>query len=302
MLSPDDRHVFAVIAERPMGARGSVIPSWVNETGYVEAIPGRTSVGDTQNRALMAVLDIKSGKTVWADGSFAPPVPATEKPAPPPAGTDEAARPGRKAEREMRWSMPDVSDDGRFAVAAARSADNKDRWFVVVDPNTGKTRVVDTLHDDAWIREAGAGFGAAGVEFLPDNRRIWFLSERDGWMHLYTLDVSDPSAHPRQLTTGKWEVTNADVSRDGRRFYLTTTEVHPGERHVYAMAVDGGARTRLTSMTGSNEGVVSPDDSTLALIYSYSTKPPEVFVMPNQPGAAAIQVTTSPTEAWRSFK
>ena len=48
----------------------------------------------------------------------------------------------------------------------ARSADNKDRWYVTLDPETGKTRVVDTLHDDAWIREAGAGFGAAGVEFL----------------------------------------------------------------------------------------------------------------------------------------
>ena len=39
-------------------------------------------------------------------------------------------------------------------------------------------------------------------------------------------------------------------------------------------------------MTGSNEATVSPDESTLGLVYSYSTKPPEVFVMPNTPGAA----------------
>ena len=50
-----------------------------------------------------------------------------------------------------------------------------------MDAATGKTRVVDTLHDEAWIREAGGGFGSSSVAFLPDNKRIAFLSERDGW-------------------------------------------------------------------------------------------------------------------------
>ena len=31
-------------------------------------------------------------------------------------------------------------------------------------------------------------------------------------------------------------------------------------------------------MTGSNVAEVSPDESTLGLVYSYSTKPPELFV------------------------
>ena len=139
-------------------------------------------------------MNLKTGKTVWADGSFAPPV---EEPrdAPQRRAAQPRRRPPRrqawkKAEREIRWSMPDVSDDGKLAVAGARSADNKDRWYVALDAETGKTRVVDTLHDDAWIREAGGGFGSSGVAFLPDNKRVWFLSERDGWMHLYTLDVS----------------------------------------------------------------------------------------------------------------
>ena len=35
--------------------------------------------------------------------------------------------------------------------------------------------------------------------------------------------------------------------------------------------------------------------------HSYSNKPPEVFVMPNRAGAAARQITTTPTEEWRSF-
>jgi dipeptidyl aminopeptidase/acylaminoacyl peptidase len=299
MLSPDGAHVFVVVAERAAGAKSTIVPNYVTETGYTEDIQARTNVGDTQDRRLLAVLNLKTGKTIWADGSFAPPVGDEEKPAAPGA-TGPEGRPGRKAEREIRWSMPVVSDDGRFVVAAARSADNKDRWFVTLDPDTGKTKVIDLLHDDAWVREGG--FGGSALEFLPDNRTVSFLSERDGWMHLYTLDVSADNAKPKQLTSGKWEVASAELARDGKKFYLTTSEEHPGERHVYTMAIDGGARTKITSMTGSNQAEVSPDESTLGLVYSYSTKPPEVFVMPNAAAASARQVTTTPTDAWRAFK
>ena len=309
MLSPDDAHVFVLVAERPNGSRNAVVPNYVNETAYTEDIQGRTSVGDTQDRRLLAVLNLETGKTAWADGSFAPPVDAPKPaagaaaPAKADAATPakaDAATPA-KAEREIRWAMPAVSGDGTLAVAAARSSDNKDRWFVTLDPDTGKTRVVDTLHDDAWIREAGGGFGSPGVEFLPGTHRVWFLSERDGWMHLYTLDAGEPAAKPKQLTSGKWEITRAVASRDGRKFYITSTEQHPGERHLYEVSADGGPRTRLTTMTGSNEAEISPDESTLGLVHSYSNKPPEVFLAPNRAGAAAVRVTTTPAEEWRSF-
>ena len=290
MLSPDETHLFVLVAERPAGAKNAIVPNYVTETGYIEDIPGRSNVGDAQDRRLLAVLNLKTGKTAWADGSFAPPVPETEKP---------AENAGRKAEREIRWSMPAVSDDGLRAVASARSGDNKDRWLVTLDAETGKTKVIDTLHDDAWIREAG--LGGSTVEFLRDNARVWFLSERDGWMHLYTLDVTAEGAKPAQLTSGKWEITAAELSRDGRRFYITSTEVHPGERHLYALPIDGGERTRLTSMTGSNAAEISPDDSMLGLVYSYSNKPPEVFVAANRPGAPATAVTSTPTAEWKSF-
>jgi dipeptidyl aminopeptidase/acylaminoacyl peptidase len=305
MLAPDESHVFVVVAERPAGAKNTIVPDYVTASGYTEDIPGRSNVGDTQDRRLLAILDTKTGKAAWADGSFAPPV--TDPPAaaaaatasrePPASGSTPP--PGPKAAREIRWTMPVVSEDGKFVVGAARSADNKERWFVTIDPANGKTTVVDTLQDEAWVRESG--FGGSAPEFLPDNRRLAFLSERDGWMHLYTLDVSAPGAQPKQLTSGTWEVASAEISRDGRTFFITTSEVHPGERHLYTLPVDGGTRTRLTAMAGSNEATVSPDESMLALVHSYSNKPPEVFLMPNKAGAKAVQVTTTPTAEWRAF-
>ena len=299
MLSPDGVHVFVLVSERPTGARNIIVPNYVSETGYAEDIPGRTAVGDTQNRTLLAIMNLKTGKTTWADGSFAPEVKDT-KDAKDTKDTKDTKE-TKETHREIRWSMPAVSGDGKLAVASARSADNKDRWYVAIDPETGKTRVVDTLHDDAWIREAGGGFGASSVQFLPDDKHVWFLSERDGWMHLYTLDVSDPSARAKQLTSGKWEITSAALARDEKKFYFTSTEVHPGERHFYSVPLDGGPRTKLTSMTGSNQAEVSPDESTLGVVYSYSNKPPELYLMPNRPGAQGSQITTTPTAEWRSF-
>jgi dipeptidyl aminopeptidase/acylaminoacyl peptidase len=317
-LAPDDAHVFVIVAERPAGAKNTIVPNYVTESGYTEDIQGRTNVGDTQDRRLLAILDLKTAKTAWADATFAPPVVEEEKPASAPrsaAATGEPAaekpassapaagetRTPRKAERDVRWSMPAVSDDGKVAVASVRSADNKDRWLVTIDPESGKTKVVDLLHDDAWVRDAGGGQGAAPVQFVPRTHRIWFLSERDGWMHLYTLDAADADAKPKQLTSGKWEITGAELSRDASRFYITSTEAHPGERQLYSLSLDG-ARTRITTMTGSNESEISPDDGMLGIVYSYSNKPPEVYLMPNQPGAQASRVTTTPTAEWRSFK
>ncbi len=100
-----------------------------------------------------------------------------------------------------------------------------------------------------------------GQGWLPDSKRVWFLAEHDGWMHLYTVDATAAAPAKKQLTSGKFEIDNVELSPDGSTFYIQSTEVHPGERHVYAMSVDGGARTKLTTQTGSHDGAISPDNS-----------------------------------------
>ena len=278
-LSPDGLHVFVVVAERSEAAKRAAVPNYVTESGYVEDIAARAMVGDAQDKRLLAVMNLETGKVAWADAAFA----------------------GDK--REIRWGTPLVSADGAIAISSVRSGDNKDRWIVAVDPESGKTRVLDALHDTAWVREVAAvGPVEGSFGWMPDQKRVWFLSERDGWMHLYALDATSDHPDARQLTHGKWEIESATIPPDGKQFYLTTNEVHPGERHLYAMPLEGGGRTRLTAMTGGHAGVVSPDGRTIGLIYSYSNKPPEVYLMPNTPGAGARQATTSPTDEWRSFK
>ena len=79
------------------------------------------------------------------------------------------------------------------------------------------------------------------------------------------------------------EITSATLARDGKKFFITTTENHPASG-TSTSSQSTAARAKITSMTGSNEATVSPDESTLGLVYSYSNKPPEIYVMPNRPG------------------
>ena len=302
-LAPDEKSVFVTVNEQGEGAKNTIVPNYVTETSYTEDIGSRSKVGDSQNRSRLAIVAVDNGEVKWVDHGQKQALPASER-----AVADEreekgrgpqvdgragqGGRPNEPRDRDVQLSQPIWSDDGTKAIVAARAADNKDRWVLALDPATGKTRVIVNEHDDAWID--GPGAFTLGWK---DNKNIYFQSERTGYAHLYT--VAYEGGEPKQLTSGKWEVSGVQLSDDKSRFLLTTSEVHPGERHFYSMPAEGGERTKITSMPGANRVYLSPDEKMLALIYSYSNKPPELFIAENRPGAEAKKITSSPApEFW----
>jgi dipeptidyl aminopeptidase/acylaminoacyl peptidase len=54
-------------------------------------------------------------------------------------------------------------------------------------------------------------------------------------------------------------------------------------------------------MKGGNEIDLSPDEKWLAIRYSYSNKPWELYLQPNTSGAKAVQVTNSVSEEFKSY-
>jgi dipeptidyl aminopeptidase/acylaminoacyl peptidase len=317
-LSADETFAYLMVSDRAQ-ARTAQVPRYVSESAYTEEIQARAKAGDAQDRRRLAILDLKTGEGVWAglDGISDPvaipkPVESDDRPAS--SGPEPSAPPAPSApstKRDVRWGQLLSSPDGRTMVTTARAADNTDRWLVSVDPATGKTKVLDRIHDDAWVREIGPSNNfSGGIGWLPDNRRVWFLAEHDGWMHLYTVDVTAEQAQPfdgaqggrKQLTSGKFEIDTVALSPDGSTFYIQSNEQHPGERHLYAMSVEGGSRTTITALTGAFSGELSPDNSTFATIHSSSNRPPEIYLMPNRPAAEPKQVTTSTSAEWRTFK
>jgi dipeptidyl aminopeptidase/acylaminoacyl peptidase len=309
-LSPDGKYVIATISEPATGAKSTIVPNYVTESAYTEDIPGRTKVGDTQGRTRFVIIDVETGESKNVDHGqkqpATPPVQRTEMNPPEtptraeskssaeiPTTTPRTPPPAQPKDRDVQLSVLRWSDDGKNAVMMARSADNKDRWVMLLDAATGKTKVLTSVHDDAWID----GPGAFTLGWLPDNAHVYFESERDGFAHLYTVSIN--GGEPVQLTSGQFEVSDVQVSPDKTKFYFTSSEGSPFERHFYSMALNGGARRRITSTAGNHAVDVSPDEKMLADVYSYSNKPPELFLRPAKsdggPGTTAgEQVTHSP--------
>jgi dipeptidyl aminopeptidase/acylaminoacyl peptidase len=255
----------------PGKAQQARIPEYVTASGYTEELTVRTKVGDAQNGGRVAYMTLPSGELHWLH-----PIPG-----------DTARAPSLVA--VLGWS-----DDGKHALLFSEQRDYKARYIHRVDGG-GALATIDVLRDSAWV--GGPCFPCGG--WLPGGNRVWFVSEADGFAHLYTTD-RDGGAR-LQLTTGPWEVLDARVSDDRKWFELQTSEVSPFEQHFYRMPIAGGARVRYTTRKGGHDVVVSPDGSMLADVYSASNRPPELFVMRATPGATMAQLTTSPTKEWLSF-
>jgi dipeptidyl aminopeptidase/acylaminoacyl peptidase len=304
-LSPDGKYVLASVIQPPSGAKNSIVPNYVTESAYTEDIPSRNKVGDEQSRTRLAIISVETGDVNWVDHGQKQPQPNQRQAQPPSqdstAQASEAQGAQRRAqerERNVQILNSQWSEDGKNAIAFARSADNKDRWALLIDPATGKTKVLDHQHDDAWV----GGPGSFTLGWLGDDKTVYFQSERDGWSHLYTASID--GGEPKQLTSGKFEVSDARLSEDKTKFYFTSSEGDLGQRNLYSMPVTGGSRVRVTIMPGNNQATISPDETSLAIVRSYSNRPPELYIAPNKPNASATeikQVTTSPIDEFFAY-
>ncbi len=305
-LSPDGKQVLATLFQPAAGAKNIIVPNYVTESAYTEDIPGRSKVGDAQGRSSLTILSVETGESKLVDHGQKQTT-AQQTGQTPDQGQaqgqgQQGQRPQPRAQerdRDVQLMNAQWAEDSKHAVVMARAADNKDRWVLLVDAATGKTTSLDHQRDEAWV----GGPGSFTLGWLADNKTIYFQSERDGWAHLYT--VSADGGEPKQLTSGKFEVSDVRLSEDKTKFYFTSSEGSPFEHHLYSMPVAGGTRTRITTMAGENNVTISPDETMLAILRSYSNKPPELYIAPNKTNAAASeikQVTTSPTEEFSSYK
>src|SRR5437764_4629131 len=66
-LSPDGKYVIATVSEPATGSKNTIVPNFVTESGYTEDIPGRTKVGDAQNRTRLVIINAETGETKNVD-------------------------------------------------------------------------------------------------------------------------------------------------------------------------------------------------------------------------------------------
>ncbi len=143
----------------------------------------------------------------------------------------------------------------------------------------GTPRTILTETSKAWVNTFGA------PRFLKDGRRFLWMSERDGYAHLYLCELAGSC---RTVTQGPWIVdgrvsftgSGPDFVLDERSgfVYFSATEKDPRERHLYRIRLDGTGRTRLTKEDGTHRCVVAPDGRFYADTWSDVNTPPRAWV------------------------
>lgn len=297
-ISPDGKFVTYRLSKSP-NAKSTIVPNYVTESGFTEDISARTKVGANQTAYEFFVYDLNRDTVLAVKTSDIPGIldePDFKKDYPNKKTDDK-----KKEPRPVIIHGPFWSDDGKYAAVVVRSQDNKDRWIMQFDLASQKLTLIDRQRDEAWVGGPGTGgfFGPGSIGWLQDNKTLWFISEESGYSHLYLHDMQ--TNRKVALTSGKYEVQQVELSRDKKFFYLTTNEVHPGEKHYYKLSIAGGKAEKITTMTGAHEVALSPDEKWLAFRYSYSNKPWELYIQENKVGAKAKQITSSLTDEFKSY-
>jgi dipeptidyl aminopeptidase/acylaminoacyl peptidase len=271
-VAPNGRAALVVIGQPATAAqRQAEVPQFVTASGYVENLKARTKVGDATNKQRVLWVSLPSGKATplkvfGADSSV----------------TGNVAVAG--------WN-----DDGSRAALFVFPANRKSRLLTLVRSDTAAFTAVETLRDSAWV--GGPCSSCAG--WYDNGQRLWYVSEATGYAQLYSAAATGGDVQP--LTQGKWEVLDVELSPDEREFFLTTNEPSPFEQQQYRMPVRGGTRTRVTTASGGHAVVVSPDGRSLADLYSFVNRPPDLYLAANRAGAEPARLTTSPSAEFLRF-
>ncbi|GAA4416599.1 prolyl oligopeptidase family serine peptidase [Nibrella viscosa] len=320
-LSHDGRFVTFNLVKTAKDAKTAIVPSYVTESGFTEDLQARTKVGAPASSYEFFVYDVQKDTAIAVSTKDIPGIKdlsdyqktskgliASTDPKPGLADTTKlASLIAKPADRKVIVLGPTWSEDGRYGVVVVRALDNKDRWLMLLDPATRKLNLLDRQRDEAWVSGPGiASYFGAGTLGWVDNQTLYYQSEADGYSHLYTVNVA--TGEKKQLTKGKFEVQQVQLSKDKKYFFLSTNEVHPGEQHFYRMAANGGERVKLTTMTGANDVTLSPDETKLIIRHSYSNQPWELYYAElktdkkgNVQATQPVKLTNSLTDEFKAY-
>ena len=207
------------------------------------------------------------------------PLPVTELHIVDPAAAPPVARPVQLDTKDATIWMLGWRSTVAEAIVMRLSRTGK-RLDLFAITATGATRLL--AYDERPATFVGAlDFTTADwpwqVTALPDDSGFLWMSERDGWRHVYHYGYD--GTLKKQVTSGAFPVHRAvHVDSARRQVYMIASgdSARPYDRHVYRVGLDGKGFTALTSTPGQHEPVFSPSGNFFVDTYSSLTQPQTV--------------------------
>lgn len=179
------------------------------------------------------------------------------------------------------------------------SGDGKGRRILVAAAPEWSPRVLVDESDDAWWTLT---YLDGGPRWSPSDERLVYISEADGWAHLYLVDAAGSA--PRQLTRGDFEVEEPSWSPDGRRLLVSANWGSLTERGLHLLdlsdlpesgepALEPISRLRGTSTFGRWR----PDGGAIAFLHADPENPLDLWVKAPGPREAKQLSDSWPEEA-----
>jgi dipeptidyl aminopeptidase/acylaminoacyl peptidase len=185
------------------------------------------------------------------------------------------------ASRELRYLDPSVDLDANVSwspdgsrIAFTRTPNVRDKLLFTPqrEGEPWSIRVVDTASGrgmQVWAAARGAGSVFQGI--IADDQVMWaagdrlvFPWERDGWIHLYAVAVRGGDAV--LLTPGAFEVEHVALAPGRDHVIYSSNQDDLDRRHLWSVAVAGGAPAALTKGDGSEWMPAPLSDDVVAFI------------------------------------
>jgi dipeptidyl aminopeptidase/acylaminoacyl peptidase len=164
--------------------------------------------------------------------------------------------------------------------------DSKRFWFlfnerghqtlrlIAVEAETGKATAIIDEHSKTFLDYAGKLY----LQPLSKTGEVIWMSERNGWNHLYLID-SQTGAVKNPITHGNWVVRGVDrVDEERREIWFRASGLDPDQDpyfiHHCRVSLDGSNMTRLTAGNGTHSIEFSPNNEFLIDSYSRVDLPP----------------------------
>ncbi|MGH7577973.1 MAG: DPP IV N-terminal domain-containing protein, partial [Longimicrobiales bacterium] len=174
-------------------------------------------------------------------------------------------------------------EDGRAVTFEYNQRGHRVYRIIEADAATGAARAVISEEPETFFnyRAATGNQRDSGKRYrydVADGREVIWMSERDGWNHLYLFD-GETGQVKNQITKGEWVVRAVDhVDEENRVIWFRASGMDPDQDpyfvHYYRINFDGTGLTAVTEETGNHTVEYSPDHEYYVDTWSRVDQPP----------------------------